>query len=200
MTEYYKINIGISKKQQKSIADAVSSGSSVRLKLNNKQLYGSNASFLATKTQALQIEKAKKNAKGVMITLSKTQLQKMKEGGFLPVLLGSLVASLAPVLFNRLFPDKRGEGIHLPGSGIEDGQYINPANGDNTNYNIEGFNANNAGIGAGEGIVIPGSTTARRYVRSVKPLHPIGQGLGKKKKMNGMGFIAPNSESFQELL
>lgn len=210
---YHKISFDLSQKQRKSIADAASSGSSVRIKFTNKQLYGNNSSLLATQTQIRQMEKAKKLGKGVIITISKKQISHMQNGGFLPVLLGALVSSLAPVLFNKVFPDKsdEGRGINMPGSGINmPGSGINlpgkgmkteqgvilPANGEDTSYHVTGFSARNAGIGAnaGLGIVIPGTQTARRY-------QPKALGMPKKKQrpLQGMGFISPNSEKFQML-
>ena len=196
MTSYRKVDIGLSKKQQDGIAKAIEAGGSVKLKLLNKHLHGKNASFLATKTQFNKIERAKKSKKGVILHLSKRQVQKMKEGGFLAALLPALIGAIAPTIFSRIFPDKnqQGEG------------FITPANGENTSYHVTGFSSKNAGTGSqgnpgnpgGQGIVIPGTKTARRYSKQL----PQQQALGMPQKITqklGMGFIDPMSEKFQML-
>lgn len=200
---YRQVEIGLSKKQKESIARALEAGSSVRIKLSNKHLLSKGTSFLATKTQFNKMERAKKSKKGVVITLSKKQLHAMKVGGFLPMLLAGLASSLAPVIFNRIFPDKSqgGEGINMPGAG-----FIAPANGENTSYHVKGFSAKNAGAGSGgnpgnpngQGLVLPGTKTAQRYG---KQLPQQAQGVKKKRQMRtvGMGFIDPMSEKFQML-
>lgn len=206
-TQYHQVRFDISLKQKKSIASAISSGSSVRLRLSNKQLHGHSSGILATKIQLRQIEKAKEKGTGLIVTLSKKQLENMKSGGFLPVLLGALVSSLAPVLFNKIFPDKNenegnginlpgrginlpGRGINLPGRGVNDSNFINPYNGTDTSYNIEGFSAKNSG----NGIVLPGSKSARKY-------QPKSLDFPEKKNKNlGMGFIDPMASNYKQQL
>lgn len=196
MTSYRKVDIGLSKKQQDGIAKAIEAGGSVKLKLLNKHLHGKNASFLATKTQFNKIERAKKSKKGVILHLSKRQVQKMKEGGFLPMLLGSIASALIPTLFNRIFPDKSQEG----------NGFITPANGENTSYHVTGFSSKNAGAGSrgnpgnpgGQGIIIPGTKTARKYGKQMPQQQALGMPQKKTQKL-GMGFIDPMSEKFQML-
>lgn len=95
---------------------AVSNQSTVRLRLTHESLSKDhNAQIHLTPTQHKAIERAKGKNKGLMITLSKKQLMYHQKGGFLPLLLGALVSSLAPVLFNRLFPDnsQQGQGLQV---------------------------------------------------------------------------------------
>lgn len=224
-----QVQFDISPKQRKSVAGAINSGSSVQLKLTNKQLHGESATALVTSTQASRINKAKKLGKGVVITLSKKQLEKMKTGGFLPVLLGALVSSLAPVLFNRLFPGKSqdGEGIVLPGGhgmtkrkqmmdeeyqegeGVEPGMIV-PYNGESTSLNIAGYTSKNAGQGQGSGIrlpgrgngiVLPGTPGARSGSKTAKQyVGKSGAGMTKKKQpQRASGYITPNTEKYQML-
>ena len=212
MTKYVQIRFDISPKQKKSVAGAINSGSSVQLKLTNKQLHGESATALVTPTQGKRIIKAKNLGKGVVITLSKKQLEKMKTGGFLPLILGALVSSLAPVLFSRLFPGKSqdGEGIVLPGGrgmakrkkvideeyqegeGVEPGMIV-PYNGESTSLNIAGYTSKNAGQGQqsaqgirlpgrGSGIVLPGKTMARSGSKTAKQYVSAKSGAGMTKK------------------
>jgi len=107
MSRYVELEINLSPTQRTSIANAVSNQTSVRLKLSHTQLTGHhNAKIQVTPMQHRRIQKSINAGKGLVITLSKTQLKHHQKGGFLPVLLGALVSSLAPVLFSRLFPDK----------------------------------------------------------------------------------------------
>jgi hypothetical protein len=180
---YQKVDIDLSKKQQTSIAKSVEAGTSAKIKLSNRQLHGSSASFMATKTQAGQIQRAKVANKGVMITLSKKQIQSMREGGFLPILLGSLVSALAPTLFNRLFPDRS-----------QSGDGIIPGNGESSSYHIDEFKATGNGISMpGSGIIIPGTRTARLYNNQIPQQ---AQGVPKKKRPQRAGYINPLSENF----
>jgi hypothetical protein len=206
-TEYNEVSFDISPKQRKSLASAFNSDSSAKLKLTNVQLFGNNSTILATNSQIARIEKAKDLGKGILLSLSKKQMEKMKkhqDGGFLPVVLGALVSSLAPVLFSKLFPGKQeGEGIELPngrGLDIEPKQrqkgngFIQPDNGGNTQYRINNFSAQNAG----NGIVMPGKTSgsvsAKKYVSQAA--------TGVKKKQVGMsvGYIHPTSETAYQYL
>lgn len=203
MTQYYEISFGISPKQRKSIASAVSAGSGVNLKLSNAQLHENSATILATASQYKKIQKARSNGTGVMISISKKQLDKMKSGGFLPVVLGALVSSLAPVLFNKIFPSKNdpeGEGIYIPGGRGNYGMGIRPDNGGSTSYRIENFSAGNAG----NGIVVPGTRAARtRYPGQQNAMGVERFQRGKKKTMRRkprIGYLQPNiEEDFQML-
>lgn len=202
MTNYIEVSINISPRQQHSIANAIRAKSRVRLKFTNSQLQqNTNSKMLLTKSQILKIEKAIASGKGTTITLSLKQLNAMKTGGFLPVLLGALVSSLAPVLFNRLFPEKHGDGIHtndltdyqgdgirLPvGSGV-----IIPGNGDNSQYHITGQQISYLPDQGGSGVLLPGTT------QRIKKQKALGLPSRKKNKMLGMGYIAPNSETYND--
>src|SRR5271170_3813794 len=109
--KYIHTKLHLSDSQRKSIAKALSGGSGVSLKFTHKHLQlPENADVLLTKTQHDKLERVYKAEKGLTLKLSKSQLNAMKTGGFLPQILGALVGSLAPMLFSRIFPDKNQEG------------------------------------------------------------------------------------------
>lgn len=225
MTEYYKTPVNITKKQQRSIATAVSNGKGVRIKFSYEQLMSEpNAEMLLTKTQLNQLMKAGELRKGIVITLSKKQLNAMKRGGILPVLLGALVSSLAPVVFNRLFPGKKeqdGDGIFVPGGR---GGAILPDNGGNTQYHLTGDGTSYLPSDSktwGGGIVLPGvnarasGSKRQKALGSVKKKtimleSPYARGAGstmptrcRLPKGEGLNpntiYRQPNSEIFQYL-
>jgi hypothetical protein len=155
MTNYVEINLNLSPAQRQAIGNAVQNNSSVRLKLTHSQLLSNNAKLYVTPTQYNRIQKAIQMGKGVMLTLSKKQLDQMKRGGFLPLLIplaAAAIGALAPTIFNRIFPPKEGNGIMLPGSrsasrrgqgiylpggrGVDN--YLTSSNGEPTSYNISG--------------------------------------------------------------
>src|SRR4051794_21316811 len=108
---YVETDIHISDKQKHSIASAVSAGSGVKLKFTYAQLQKEeNAKILLTKTQHNRLAKAFASGKGIVVMLSKKQLNSMKIGGFLPMLLAGIASALAPMLFNRLLPDNSKDG------------------------------------------------------------------------------------------
>lgn len=209
---YKKVSVDLSERQRHTIASAINAGISAKIKILHKQLFGNNATFLATPTQYNKIQKGKDLGKGVMITLTKKQMETMKSGGFLPLLLGSLVSSLAPVIFNRIFPEQQGSGFNIPGArGISrpPRKWIMPDNGGNTSYRIDGFTAKNAGEGGeGYGMTLPGTRTARTYKPRRKLQYEYPQYMEHQeldipeytKKKQGMGYVNPNSERYQMLV
>ena len=89
---YSSFGLSLSNSQKKSLANAIQNKTDLALRLNTNQLHGQDKLAL-TKTQINHITKSKSAGKGVNITLSKTQLQKMKKmGGFLPLILAGLGA------------------------------------------------------------------------------------------------------------
>jgi hypothetical protein len=89
---YNSFGLSLSNSQKKSLANAIQNQTSLTIKLNSSQLNGQDKLALTT-TQIKHITKSKNMGKGVSITLSKTQLQKMKKmGGFLPLILAGLGA------------------------------------------------------------------------------------------------------------
>lgn len=115
-SNYVEININLTPTQRNMIAKAVKSGSSARLKFTNSQLKGNNAKLYVSKMQYKRIQKALSNNKGVMLTISQKQLNQMKKGGILPLILPALIGAVAPFLLNKLFPgnSNEGSGIMLP--------------------------------------------------------------------------------------
>jgi hypothetical protein len=146
----------------------------------------------------------------------------MKIGGFLPMLLGALVSSLAPVLFNRIFPDnsQQGQGILLPGTtgGYETGEGVHLPGDmpkrrrahqvpDPSTYNDKAIIADNGMPG---GLKIEGKMSyapdSQMNLSTVN--NPKAAGLKPKKKRHralmapaqvGMGYLDPMSEKFQML-
>lgn len=111
MSKYVEVKLNIIPSQRKSIATALQNNSSVRLRFTYKQLMENNVTLYVTPTQYKRIQKQIGLKKGIMITFSNKQLQAMKSGGILGPILGALVGSLAPMLFQKIFPDKEGSGI-----------------------------------------------------------------------------------------
>lgn len=216
---YVKVEINLSPKQKQSIARAASSKSSIRLKFTNTQLQqNTNSQLLLTRKQVTRINNAISAGRGTMITLSNKQLNSIKSGGFLAPIIASLVGSLAPVLFNRIFPENQdgngidenysrcrrihpdmiANGINLPGAGINlpgmsrgEGVIL-PANGENTQYHISGNHISYLPNNNGSGLVLPGTTQRRQ------------KALGLPRKKNKMLAMegeeyTPNSQSYQYL-
>lgn len=93
---YTDYGLTLSKSQKNSLANMLQkqniSQNGITLRLNSNQLCGPDKLAL-TVTQIKQITKSQNTKKGTNITLSKTQLEKMKKtGGFLPLLLAGLGA------------------------------------------------------------------------------------------------------------
>lgn len=204
---YQQVPIKMSAKQRRSLGSAITNGSSVKLKFTYAQLIeDGDVPILLTQQQINKIRRAADDRKGITVTLSKKQVQSMKSGGFLPVVLGALVSSLAPTIFNRLFPDKRqeGDGI-IVGDRRQDyemdgGALIHGDNGGDMGYQVTGgetsYMPNSGRTWGGEvggGILLPGTARGRGQ-RAVKKTRSY-DGL----MMTGEGFVLPNSEKFQML-
>lgn len=86
MTDYTVYGLSLSDAQKKSIARAIKGKIGLTLRLSLRQLSGSDKLAL-TKNQIAHITNKKNLKHGSDLTLSKTQLQKMRKmGGFLPLI------------------------------------------------------------------------------------------------------------------
>lgn len=207
MTNYVEIGVTLTPTQHKQIAQAVQNNASARLRFTNHQLISHNAKVHVTPTQFKRMNKAKDSGKGIMITLTKKQLQYHKTGGFLPMLLGSLAASALPWLLNKVFPDKQeGSGINRPKSRKEVQMMRNDAEG----INLPGYGINIPGYG----IRMPGNYNYNQS--SIRPANgeqmqyhltggtiPKYRSLNQKNLTRGRGitdmYLDPQSERFQML-
>ena len=97
---YLKQNVNLSKSQQTKLNKAVKSNEAVTLRITPENISANSDSpiILLTKGQVEKIDKAVNLGRSTDITLSKTQLSKIKSGGFLGALLGGLAASVLPGL------------------------------------------------------------------------------------------------------
>lgn len=97
MTEYIEVKTNLSNFQKEKIRKAIKQKNSVNVRIS--QLSGSDT-LLLTNTQVNHLRKAIDLDKAGNVMLSKTQLDAMKNGGFLGALLGGLAASLLPGLLS----------------------------------------------------------------------------------------------------
>ena len=97
---YLKQNVNLSKSQQTKLNKAIKSNVALTLRITpeNISANSSDPTILLTKSQVEKIDKAVTLGKATDITLSKTQLSKIKSGGFLGALLGGLAAPVLPGL------------------------------------------------------------------------------------------------------
>lgn len=226
MVNYAETKINLSPKQRQSIAHAVQHKVPIRLKFSYAQLNGNNAKIHLTMTQHNKIQKAKMAHKGIMLTLSKKQLEYHQKGGFLPMLLAGLASALAPTLFNRLFPEKHegsglqkckvqkyeqddnmnASGINMPAGGINmpNGHGINLPSGYGAPYNhnnkdIRPANGENTQyhLSGNHTSYLPDSyQNVHGYDQHYKALPNL-----KVKRGKGLGdtYMNPQSEKFQML-
>ena len=115
MTTYTKYGVSITQGQKDSLRAAVNAKRSITLRLANNQLSG-NDTLMLTKLQINKIQNAKRDGKGVDITLSKTQIE--KTGGFLSTLLAMGLPMLLSGMLGKglVLPGTRGRGLVLPGT------------------------------------------------------------------------------------
>ena len=104
MNRYQKVKVNISQGQADKIKKAIQSGSVVNLKLSYQDLDGEHVLAL-TKTQVNKIVKVYTNGTGVVLNLSKKQLEHNSkvEGGFIGDLL-PLLGMLGSTLGTRVVP------------------------------------------------------------------------------------------------
>ena len=163
---YKEVPINLTPAQRQSIARAVSAGSSVKLKFTNKQLFSHNATVHLTNLQYNRLQKAKRSGHGVMITLSKKQLDYHKRGGFLPILLGSLISAGLPWLLNKVFPDKQeGQGINenYKYKKNEKSLTIHPETHDMNAYGINLPGGHGINLPGGSGVLLPANGENTQY-------------------------------------
>lgn len=199
---FNEINVDLSHKQKTEISKAVSGGHGVRIRLNYGQLNGKNKIHVY-KRQYNKIMTAKSKGKGCIIEFTKPQLDKMQKGGFLAPLLIGLATSLAPMLFQKFFPDtpaqQEGHGIvpqnnydiiQRPQNGYDIAQYQN-------NYDVQrpqnGYDIDQSGHGV---IQMANGETIRQHVMpDHNPSHS-GYGLnipGYGLNMPGSGLNIPGN-------
>ena len=100
-TEYKPFKVSLSDSQRESIVSGIKSKQAVVLRLSKDSL-GGDIALPLTQRQINHIEKAKKLNRGAQLTISKTQLRKVRSGGFIPALiagaiaLGEFLAAAAP--------------------------------------------------------------------------------------------------------
>ena len=110
MTDYLVVKTNLSDFQKQKIKKAIKQHNSVSVRIS--ELSG-NDEILLTNTQVNHLKRALDSGKGANITLSKTQLDEMKSGGFLPALLGGLAASILPGLLSGKGLDDTQDGAGL---------------------------------------------------------------------------------------
>jgi len=101
MSQYKNIKLNISEGQKDKIKEAVQAGTGITVRLTHADLSGEHVLAL-TQAQIKKMMKAYHRGTGMMLKMSKTQLEhNMKvEGGFLPALLGIL----GPFLLKTALP------------------------------------------------------------------------------------------------
>ena len=97
MTVYTAYNVGLTQAQKDAIVNAVKNKQSVTLRLAKEQLEG-DVPLPLTARQVTHIQKNLAKGIGSQITLSKTQLRKVRSGGFL----GALMAIAAPFIVKSI--------------------------------------------------------------------------------------------------
>jgi len=104
MTRYMSVKVNVSKGQIQKIKRAVQTGSQVSIQLAHKDLSGDHVLAL-TQAQINQIAKAYEKGTGVILKMSKTQLEHNAkiEGGFLSLILPAL-ATAGRFLVSNVLP------------------------------------------------------------------------------------------------
>lgn len=144
---YQKRLVDLTEEQGKKIIKAVESDSNVNISLKPNALSGNDPLWL-TKTDITKLERAKKDNKGVMLKLSKTNVQYIKQklksaksGGVLGTL-GTIALTALPSLLSFGLNNSKGDGL------VYDKQYKAPKTGDGLLL---------PGTQYGDGLVLPGS-------------------------------------------
>lgn len=130
---YDKTYIYMSEGQKKKLATAFNKMAPIKIKFSNTQLKKQgNMPIMVTKSQMNRIDKAKKDNKGMMLSISLAQMRAMKkEGGILPFLIPIAIAgasalatgalsALGGLAVNKIASalDKKGEGLGPLGGNI----------------------------------------------------------------------------------
>ena len=108
MTQYNSLNVKLSNSQLNKFKSAIKNETEVVLRLSSNMIGDNEASFpyklLLTNRQVLNLRKAFANNSSANIKLSKTQLSKMIQSGFLSILLGPLLKTGLPLISNIIKP------------------------------------------------------------------------------------------------
>lgn len=79
---YQLAQLSLSQTHIRNLSNAVQSGSPAQLRLTKMHIKPGNVNLLLTKTQLNKLEKAREAGRGMVLNLSKTQLNQMKGRGF----------------------------------------------------------------------------------------------------------------------
>lgn len=205
MSNFVMADIGLTDQQKRQVQKAVAANSGVKLRFTNKQLTSGSGQLPLTNSQYNKALKSAQKGKGCDITLSKTQLNKMKTGGFLPLILPALIGAVAPFLLNKLFPQKQeGDGINIPGAhginipGARGRGMIKGDNGgpisNNTTGNQSSFFENQTD--PYEETLPANRNRVRRPMKTLRTPQPRNQ----KNLKSASGFVHPNSEAAFQML
>ena len=109
MTQYNSVNVKLSNSQLNKFKAAIKNETEVDLRLSSSMIDDNETNFhhklLLTNRQVSNLRKAFANHLSADIKLSKTQLSKMiQSGGFLGILLGSLLKTGLPLIKNVIKP------------------------------------------------------------------------------------------------
>ena len=106
MVEYAKVNVKLSNAQLKKLKYAVSNNTGTTLRINFKMFNGNNLphELLLTTRQKTKIRNAFNNNTSTDKKLSKAQINKMIQSGFLGKLLGPLLKTGLPLIKNVIKP------------------------------------------------------------------------------------------------
>ena len=163
---YQKRLVNLSDDQAKKIIKAIESDSKVNISLKPDALSGNDPLWL-TKTDIAKMEHAEKANKGVMLKLSKTNIQHIKQkmksvksGGALGTL-GTIALTALPSLLSFGLNNSKGDGL------VHDKQYKAPKSGDGLVL---------PGTQHGDGLVLPGSGNKKTdYMKLTDFLADIGE-------------------------
>ena len=103
MTQYNSLNVKLSNSQLNKLKSSIKNETDVVLRISSNMVSNSNDNtnfpheFLLTNRQVANVRKAFANHSSTDIKLSKTQLSKMIQSGFLGKLLGKLAGPLMKV-------------------------------------------------------------------------------------------------------
>ena len=113
MTIYEKVEVQLSDSQKKKLKRAIDNNRELTLRFSQSNFAGEGGSeILFTQSQFNKLNNVINTGSSVDIKFSKTQLNKLKSGGFLGSLLGGLAASVIPGLLGI------GKGMRHEGSSV----------------------------------------------------------------------------------
>lgn len=127
---YRKKELALTTQQEKNIAKAIKDGKPVNIRLSAQALKKKTklSALFLTQTQINRVNKAKKSNSGLVLKLSKKQVdymrQQAKKGQLEGSGIGTVLASLAPTLIpmatdliGNLLGNKKGEGMKKKSNG-----------------------------------------------------------------------------------